>query len=503
MNFNHPVTKSLNPKFCLLLVPLALWGADIVPHPRLLKFEPLNYQPPKAAQYRHVLSNGAVAYMVEDHVFPLVNISVTIRTGQYLEPPDKAGLADTAGTLLRSGGTKTLSPSDFDEEADFLAATISSTIGDTQGMASMNCLTRNLDPSLKLFFDMLRNPGFDSQRLGIHKARVLQSLARRNDRTDAIESREFQRLLRGDSHFSTVQETKASVDSITREDLIAFHKKYYHPASFIFAISGDFNTKEMLTRLEQAMSGWEGAKPDVPQVPKPSHTPRPGVYMIHKADVNQCRVSIGHLGVTRDNPDHYAVSIMNQILGEGQFTSRIMSRVRSEEGLAYDARTSMPPGVYYEGVFRAAFQSKSATCAQAADIVLQEIDRIRKDKVTAEELATAINYGVEIFPRFFATPSIVAGTFAADAYTKRPANYWETYRDRLRAVTADDVLRVAQKYLQPDKLVLLAVGNVDDVLKGDPNRPQYSFQKLAGQRGIERLPLPDPVTMVYPKTAGQ
>ncbi|HYM11024.1 MAG TPA: pitrilysin family protein, partial [Bryobacterales bacterium] len=231
-------------------------GSEIPPHPKLLKFEPLDYQPPKAAPHRHVLSNGAVAYLVEDHTFPLVNIGITIRTGQYLDPPGHKGLAAMAGNLLRSGGTASMSARDFDEQADFLAASINSAIADTQGTASLNCLARNLDPSLKLFFDMLRRPAFDPQRLGIYKTRVLQSLARRNDQTAEIENREFQRLLRGDNHFSTAHETKASIEAISRDDLIAFHRKYYHPANFLFAVSGDFDTKEMLAKLEQAMGGW-------------------------------------------------------------------------------------------------------------------------------------------------------------------------------------------------------------------------------------------------------
>jgi zinc protease len=473
-------------------------AAEIPPHPSLLKFEPLNYQPPKAAQHRHVLSNGAVAYLVEDHAFPLVNVSVLIRAGRYLDPPGKAGLAAAVGNQLRAGGTAGLNAREFDEEADFLAANINAMIGETQGTASLNCLARNLDASLKLFFDMLRNPAFDPQRLSIYKARVLQSLARRNDQTAQIEAREFARLLRGDKHFSTVPETKASLESITREDLVAFHKRYFHPAGFIFAVSGDFDTREIIARLEQGMKDWDSPRVEVPQVPRPDYTPKPGFYLINKPEVNQCRVSIGHSGVMRDNPDHFALEILDQILGAGVFTSRIGSRVRAEEGLAYDARSTMTFGIYYEGVFRAFYQSRSATCAQAAAIVLEEINRIRKEKVTQEELNTAINYAVEIFPRFFATPSIVAATFASDEYTKRPADYWETYRDRLRAVTADDVLRAAQKYVHPERLVTLIVGNAGDVLKGDPNRPQYSFQKLAGAGGIQRLPLPDPVTMVYP-----
>ena len=474
---------------------LALLAAEIVPHPKMLKFEALKYEPPRAERYRHVLSNGAVAYLVEDHVFPLVNLSVTIRTGQYLDPPDKIGLAAMTGEQIRSGGTEKRKPRDFDEEVDFLAATIGTSIGDTEGMASLNTLARNLDASLELFFEMLRSPGFDAQQISLYKARRVQGMSRRNDQTTGIEMREWERLLRGTRHFSTAQETKASIEGITQQDLAAFHRRYYHPANFIFAVSGDFDTKAMLGKLEAAIRGWEGTKPVVPAAPKPEHKPKPGVYLVNKAEVNQCRVSIGQLGITRDNPDQYAISVMNSILGGGAFTSRIVSRVRSDEGLAYSAGSAMMPGVYYEGVFRAFFQSKSATCAQAADIVLEEIRRIRSQKVSAEELSTAINYAVEVFPRFFATPAIVAGTLAADEYTKRPADHWAKYRERLRAVTADDVLRVAQKYLKPEELVILAVGNAGDILKGDPTKPQYSFEKLGP---VERLPLPDPLTMVYP-----
>jgi zinc protease len=215
--------------------------------------------------------------------------------------------------------------------------------------------------------------------------------------------------------------------------------------------------------------------------------------------VNQGRVVIGHLGSMRDNPDSYALTIMNDILGGGGFTSRITSRVRSDEGLAYSAGSGFGFGVYYPGIFRAAFQSKSATTAQALDIVLEEINRMRTTKVSAEELETAKNYAVESFPSFFSTAAQIAGTFAQDEFTKRPADYWDKYRDRVRAVTADDVQRVAQKYLQPDQLVILVVGNIDDITKGNPDRPQHSLDRVA--RGtIRRIPLPDPLTLVYPAT---
>jgi zinc protease len=487
----------------LTAAPAALLAQTAQPqgvpaHPKELKYTPLTYTPPKRASFRHVLSNGVVVYAVEDHDLPLVNVSTLVRTGTYLEPADKVGLAGLVGSQMRAGGTQKMTAEQFDEAADFLAAQISSGVGSTQGSANLNLLAKDLDKGLALYMDMLRTPAFQEDRLKLAKSQILQQLERRNDNTTVIEAREWGRLLQGSEHFSTRDMTKASVESITRQDLVDFHQRYYQPAGFIIAASGDFKTPELLAKLEAAFKGWPSNKMAVPDVPKPTQTPVAGIYAVHKPDVNQGRVSIGHVGSMRDNPDAYALEIMNDILGGGGFSSRIMSRVRSDEGLAYSAGSSYGMGVYYPGTFRAAFQSKSATTSQAIQIVLDEINRIRTAKVSAEELETSKNSAIETFPRIFSTAAQIAGTFAQDEYTKRPADYWDTYRQRIAAITADDVQRVAQKYLDPSKLVILVVGNIDDITKGNPDHPEYSLTKLAATGQIRRIPLPDPLTMVYP-----
>ena len=466
--------------------------------PEELKYTPLNYSPPKRDRYRHVLSNGVVAYLVEDHDLPLVTVSLTVRTGTYLDPKGKEGLASLTASQIRAGGTTSKTAEQFDEAADFLAAQINSNIFETSGFASLNCLSKDIDRGLELYFDLIRNPGFQADRLALAKTQILQQMERRNDRTDTIESREWSRLMRGNDFYATRVSTKASLESITREDLIAFHKRYYNPGGFIFAISGDFKTSDMVSKVESAMRGWEASKEPVPEVPKPTYTPVPGLYTVNKPDVNQGRVSIGELSTTRDNPDAYALDIMNDILGGGGFTSRIMSRIRSDEGLAYSARSEFGLGVYFPGVFRASFQSKSSTCAQAAAIVLEEIERVRSTPVSKEELDTAINYAIETFPRAFATAGQIANTFANDEYTKRAPDYWDRYRDRIKAVTVSEVQRVAKQYLHPDKLVILIVGNIDDITKGNPDKQQYSISKLTKDGQLHRIPLPDPLTMVYP-----
>ena len=498
---NRNMLSALLALTLLTLSPLSLLAQQpIPPHPRELKYTTLSFTPPKREQYRHVLSNGVVAYLVEDHDLPLVTVSTLVRTGAYLDPAGKEGLAALTGSQMRAAGTTSKTAEEFDEAADFLAAFIASFIGPLQGNASLNLLTKDIDQGLALYFDMLKNPRFQEDRLKLAKSQILQNMERRNDSTTGIEEREWARLIYGANHFSARQSTKASIESITREDMIAFHQKYYQPGAFIFAVSGDFNTKEMIGKLEAAMKGWPASKQGLPEVPKAPYTSVAGVYTVHKADVNQGRVSIGHVGAMRDNPDYYAIGIMNDILGGGGFTSRITSRVRSDEGLAYSAGSSFGFGIYNPGIFRASFQSKNPTTTQAIAIILEEIERVRTTKVTAEELETAKNFLIEVFPRNFATAGQVAGIFAQDEFTKRAPDYWANYRDRVRAVTADDVLRVAQKYLQPEKLVILVVGNVDEITKGNPDKPQYSLTKVAKDGTIRRIPLPDPLTLVYPNT---
>ena len=325
------------------------------------------------------------------------------------------------------------------------------------------------------------------------KEQALQEMTKRNDDSEDIEAREWNVLLYGEEHFTNRFSTKASVEAITRQDLVDFHRKYVHPANMVAAVSGAFSRPVMIQKLEAAFASWPGTAVAVPPVPSEIQSAPPGIYRINK-DVNQGRVSIGLPSVRRGDPDSYALEVMNEILGGSGFTSRITKTVRSDEGLAYSAGSGLRFGIYYPGAFRAEFQSKSRSVLYATQLVLGEIKKIREAPVSEEELDTIKRSLIETFPSTFNSKGQIVAIFAADEYTRRDPTYWQTYRDRIRAVTAADVQRVARKYVSPDKLVVLLVGDQKEIDLGD-GKHQTSLEALAEGRKVVVLPLRDPLTM--------
>ena len=482
----------------LLALTVAL-SADtlpaIPPRPEALKFPGLNYEPPDPRQYRVTLKAGPVAYVVPDRELPLVTVSILVRSGAYLDPVGQEGLAAFTGGLLVRGGTATKTAEALDERLAFLAAQMAASIGDDLGMVSLNLLSKDLPEGLSLLREVLTQPRFQADKLELQRQQTLQALQQRNDDSSSIEARELEALSYGNQFWAARQLTSGSVNSLKREDLQAFHRRWFHPTNFTVAVSGDFDRTAMVQALEKLFADWPFSGEVPPPIPTNLKPAAPGVYVVNK-DVPQGRVSILLPGVLRDDPDYPAILLMNDILGGGGFTSRIMNRVRSDEGLAYSARSSFPPGVWYPSTFRAGFQSKSRTVAYATSLVLEEMQRMASSPVTEEELQTAKRSFIESFPENFNTKSKVAGIFAREEFTGRFAkapDFWKGFRERLERVQRDDIQRVATKHLHPERVSILVVGNQEEILKGHPDHP-ISLDKLVSAP-LTELPLRDPLTL--------
>ncbi len=473
----------------------AVAGEGIPPRPEELVYGELKFTVPRAETYRHTLPGGIVAYVVEDHSLPLVDIQLNLRTGAFRDQADRPGVAGLAAAMLREGGTAKMTPAEFDEKADFIAANLSSRGGETGSSASLDVITSALDEGLQLLFDMVKTPRFDEQRLKVEKSSILEGMKQRNDDPDTILAREWGWLMRGPDWYGSRQLTQAQLDAIARQDLLDFHRRTWGPEGLVIQVSGDVAAKDILARLGKHLAGWSAAeKAPWPPAP-PTHTPSPGLYFVEK-DVPQGKISMGSPGLQwKDygDPEMYAVQVMNDILGGGGFTARLMKRIRSDEGLAYGVGSRFGIGEFWPGIFRVSSASKSETVALAMKIALEEIDKMKQAPPSEEEMRVSKNSFIDTFPRQFESPGRIASTFAQDEIVGRPHDYWTHYRERFQAVTAAQVQAAAQKYLHPEQLTMLVVGKWADVEPGDPNH-RASMRDFHGGK-VDHLPLRDPLTL--------
>ena len=473
--------------------------AAIPKRPEAIAFPPLAYEPPDPAEFRRTLPDGTVVYLAPSHEFPLVNLSITFKGGASLDPPDLPGLAVMTARMIREGGTRRLPPAEFDETLDFLATEAAVTANDSFTTATMSCLKANFDESLGLFVEMLRTPGFDAARLETTKARTVEFLKQRNDDAASILGREWKRLVFGTDHFESAEPTGATVAAISRETLAGMHGRVVHPGNAIVSVSGDFDAAEMLAKLAKAFAGWERGSV-APDPAAPSAVLEPGLYHVPK-DIPQGKVAIGRRSIVRDDPDAIPLMLLDEILGAGGFTSRLMQKIRSNEGLAYSVRSTVAPRVAYPGDFRVGFESKNATVALATKIVLDEIRAVREDLVSEDELETAKRGLIETFPRQFESRPKMLGVFVNDEWTKRPKDFWKTFRQKVAAVTREDLRRVARKHLDPAQLAILVVGDWDAIAPGDLEKRASMAEFFGGK--VKHLPLRDPLTLAPLPAAGK
>lgn len=430
-------------------------GARIVSK---FKYKSIEFTPPKPE--RLVLDNGMILYLLEDHELPVFNVITHVRTGAIYEPGEKAGLANLVGNVMRRGGTKTRTPEQMNEDLEFIAASVETQIGRESGSASLSTMKKDIDKGLEVFADVLMNPAFPEDMIRKEKDEILENIRRENDNPEQIVFREFRKILYKKEHPYSRKTIgyKDTIENINRDDMIVFHKKYFRPNNVIMGISGDFDAREIVEKINTVFAEWEKAEIDFPEVPAVEKEFQRSVNYIYK-DVNQAHVVFGHIGIHRLSKDYFPINIMNFILGGGSFTSRIPSKVRSDEGLAYSAYSAFhtPRDL---GFFFAACQTKSESTVKAINLVLAEVRKIRDELIDDDELELAKDTYINQFIFKFTSSSSIVGQMVEIEYEGLPLDYLETYVDNIKVITKEDIERVAKEYLHPDNIKLLVIGDM-------------------------------------------
>lgn len=458
--------KRMRPIATLIVPAIAAAAIAVAPAPALaqvakpsdLKYPPLPaFQVPKPTRF--VLPNGLVVMVIEDHELPLVNVSARIRTGSLLEPAEKTGLAGLVGQVLRSGGTTSRKPDVLDEFLEARAASIETSMGADSASASMSALKADTPAVMEAFADVLRNPAFDPDRLKIAVTAANAGIARQNDNPMGITQREFNEVIQGaDTPFGRTT-TYASIAAISRDDLLAWHKKYYHPNRTIIGVVGDISVDEARALVTKHFGDWAKGPAVADIWPVPRTTAVPGVYEAVKPDSTQSFVAVGHQGeLLRTSPDYVPVTVMNEVLSGG-FTSRLFGKIRTELGLAYSVGGSVNSGWTRVSPLQLQMSTRADATVQAIEALVAEAKALASTKPATEaELTLAKQSILNSFVFNNDSTDEILGQQLAFEYYGQPLDWLERYRAAVDKVTAADVARVAKKYIHPDRFSIMIVG---------------------------------------------
>jgi len=331
-------------------------------------------------------------------------------------------------------------------------------MGETAASASFEALSEDIEMAFGLFTEVLREPAFAPEKLDLEKTQIRGAIARRNDNPNSIASRELRKLIYGKNSPYARTVEYATLDKISRDDLLKFYQQYFHPNNIILGIVGDFNPQKMRSLIQAKFGDWK-PNSDLAKIPLPQVTQANlgGVYFVNQPQLTQSSVLIGHLGGQFDNPDYPALDVMNDILNG--FGGRLFNELRSRQGLAYSVYGIWNPRFDYPGTFVAGGQTRTETTVQFIKSLETEIKRLQTQTVTTKELNRAKDSTLNSFVFNFQDPSQTLSRLMRYEYYGYPADFLFRYQKAINSTTVADVKRVAGKYLKPENLVTLVVGN--------------------------------------------
>ncbi|MEX0680845.1 MAG: pitrilysin family protein [Balneolales bacterium] len=447
--------------FTILIIIILVTGCSIGeqalknPHEELEFHEPKQFATPNIERFRF---NGIEFFLLKDNELPLINVSVIINGGSWMDPAQKVGLASITGTVLRSGGSEKYPEEELNELLENKAAIMETEFGLSTGSAQMNVLKEDFNELLPVFTDLLKNPLFSQERLELAKTRHRTAISRRNEEASSVANREFRKLIYGENSVYSRLIEYNTIDNITREDVVQFHAKTYQGSNMLVGVVGDFDSETIRHQLEKAFSLFDKGQPVEVELPKVDYEFDEAYYFAHKSNMNQSQIRMGHIGGYRDNPDYAALQVMNQILSGG-FSGRLMQEVRTRQGLAYGVSGSFGSNVRYPGIFFAGLSTAAETTLEALEATLAEIKRLQLEPVSQQELDETKErmFNRDIFR--FDSYSRILSERMNNYNLGLPENAFDRYLEEVLNVTVEDIQRVANEYVKPGNMKFLIVGN--------------------------------------------
>ncbi len=463
----------------LLLVGLLAMTASATP-PVLPGFPPLNFHPPKPV--RTVLENGLVVYLLEDHELPLIHAEIYFQGGTQADPVDKIGLGSIFGEAMTNGGSLSHTPEEIEKTLDRKAASIGFSVGLENGQGSMSSRAEDFDVIFGLFSDLLLHPQFHKDKFELAKAKALEALRRMNDDPDEVSRREFRREMYGAHHPYARIPTPEMIKNIKRDDLILAHKRYMRPNGVWIAVSGDFKSADMMNKLKDALGSW--AKSDVqwPLVTAPTAVSERRVFYIQRP-INQSQIRIGDFGLARHSADHFSWEVFNELWG-GSATSRLFRTVRTEQGLAYSVGSGYSEPAE-KGLIVAVSQTRGSQTLSAVQSILKISQDVREAPFTEKEISDAKESIRNRFVENFTSSAQIASYVMNLEFFGFPPDYLDTYTDHIAQVSREDLHRMGQTYLHPERFSILVMGDLSTFDKpistlGKPQEiklPDYSQEE--------------------------
>ena len=424
-----------------------------------------------AKPFETVLPNGLKVVVFEDKRLPIVSYRLAFRTGDINDPKDATGLTGAVTSLLNDG-TKTRTSKQLSEEIERLGASISAGSSADNTTVAASALSMYSSDVLKLMADIVLRPTFPANELELYKQNTIQGLKSNRANAGFLAREQAAKILYGTHPYGIVSPTETNIQSLTQEKLMAFHDKMFVPNNATLIVVGDVNRENLLKEINENFGAWQkGSVEDMKFPALPTRTATT-LTLVNRPGSAQSNIVLTNLAIERNNPDYFPVLVMNQILGAGA-SSRLFMNLREAKGYTYGAYSGLDAR-RRAGSFRATAEVRTPVTGDSLKEFFSELNRIRAEKATEKELRDAKNFLTGIFPIQAETQEGLTNLLLSQQVNNLPADYLQTYRDKINAVTLDDVERAAQKYITPDKVAVVIVGDVEEVL---PQVKTYS-QKI-------------------------